>query len=292
MGEPPAVRTVHSADGTPIAVEWSGEGPPVVLVAGALCDRGSTRPLAEALAGRFRVAGYDRRGRGDSGDTPPYAVEREVEDLAAVLADAGGTASVYGHSSGAGLVLHAAARGLPIDRLVLHEPPYGLGGEEELRDAREYARRLRAVLAEGRNGDAVELFMTTVGMPPELVRQQRAEPWWPRLEALAPSLAYDSAVMGDVDGGAIPAGLLGAAAMPATVLGGGASPEWMLEAGRRMAAAMPRGRFQVLEGQDHNVDPSVLAPVLTELLAPGGPPGAPAPRPRRRSAWRSSGPRR
>ena len=209
-----------------------------------------------------------------------------------MLADAGGTASVYGHSSGAGLVLHAAARGLPIDRLVLHEPPYGLGGEEELRDAREYARRLRAVLAEGRNGDAVELFMTTVGMPPELVRQQRAEPWWPRLEALAPSLAYDSAVMGDVDGGAIPAGLLGAAAMPATVLGGGASPEWMLEAGRRMAAAMPRGRFQVLEGQDHNVDPSVLAPVLTELLAPGGPPGAPAPRPRRRSAWRSSGPRR
>ena len=286
------MRTVHSADGTPIAVEWSGEGPPVVLVAGALCDRGSTRPLAEALAGRFRVAGYDRRGRGDSGDTPPYAVEREVEDLAAVLADAGGTASVYGHSSGAGLVLHAAARGLPIDRLVLHEPPYGLGGEEELRDAREYARRLRAVLAEDRNGDAVELFMTTVGMPPELVRQQRAEPWWPRLEALAPSLAYDSAVMGDVDGGAIPAGLLGAAAMPATVLGGGASPEWMLEAGRRMAAAMPRGRFQVLEGQDHNVDPSVLAPVLTELLAPGGPPGAPAPRPRRRSAWRSSGPRR
>ena len=274
MREPPAVRTVRSADGTPIAVERSGDGPPVVLVAGALCDRGSTRPLGEALAGRFSVVGYDRRGRGDSGDTPPYAVDREVEDLAAVIAAAGGTAAVYGHSSGAGLVLHAAARGLPIDRLVLYEPPYVLGDEEERRASREYAQRLRAVLAEGRHGDAVELFMTTVGMPPELVRQQRAEPWWPGLEVLAPSLAYDSAVMGDTQGGTVPAGLLGAVAMPATVLCGGVSPDWMLEVGRRVAAGMPQGRFQVLEGQEHNVDPAVLAPVLTELLAPPGTPRA------------------
>ena len=124
-----------------------------------------TRPLAEELANDFTVINYDRRGRGDSGDTAPYAVEREIEDIGALIAEAGGTASVYGHSSGAGLALHAAAHGLPIARLVLHEPPYAPDGEEERRTSREYGEKLKAILAEGRRGDAVALFMTTVGMP-------------------------------------------------------------------------------------------------------------------------------
>ena len=140
---------------------------------------------------------YDRRGRGDSGDTAPYAVGREIEDLAALIAEAGGTAAVYGHSSGAGLALHAAAHGLPISKLVVHEPPYVPDGEEERRISREYAEKLKAILAEGRRGDAVALFMTTVGTPPEVAEGMRNEPWWAGMEEIAPTLAYDSEVMGD-----------------------------------------------------------------------------------------------
>lgn len=153
--------------GTTIAYERYGQGPPVIVVGGAACDRAVTRPLAERLASHFTVFNYDRRGRGDSGDTPPYAVEREIEDLAALIAVAGGTASVYGHSSGAGLALQAAAHGLPIAMLVLHEPPYVPDGEEERRISREYAEKPNVILAEGRRDDAVELFMTTVGTPKE-----------------------------------------------------------------------------------------------------------------------------
>ncbi|SFP04804.1 Alpha/beta hydrolase family protein [Amycolatopsis arida] len=138
--------TVTSPDGTTIAFDLLGEGdgPPVILVGGALQGRAAYQPLAEALARRVPVVNYDRRGRGDSGDAPSYAVEREVEDLAALVAEVGGTAALYGHSSGATLVLHAAARGLPIDRVVLHEPPFGTGGEEERRAEREEAEQIAA----------------------------------------------------------------------------------------------------------------------------------------------------
>ena len=137
---------VTSSDGTRIAFERFGEGSPVILVGGATCDRAMTRPLAEELAERFAVINYDRRGRGDSGDTQPYAVKREIEDIGALIAEAGGKASVYGHSSGAGLALHAAAHGLPITGLALHEPPYAPDGEEERRISREYGENLKAIL--------------------------------------------------------------------------------------------------------------------------------------------------
>src|SRR5215203_2178151 len=149
------VAKVTSADGTPIAFERLGDGPPIIVVGGAICDRAMTRPTAEQLAQHFTVINYDRRGRGDSGDTAPYAVEREIEDLGALIAEAGGRASVYAHSSGAGLALHAAAQDLPIAKLVLHEPPYVPDGEEERRISREYAKNLKAILSEGRRGDAV-----------------------------------------------------------------------------------------------------------------------------------------
>jgi pimeloyl-ACP methyl ester carboxylesterase len=214
------------------------------------------------------VINYDRRGRGDSGDTTPYAVEREVEDLEALIAEAGGTASVYGHSSGAGLVLHAAAHGLPITKLVLHEPPYVPDGAAERRISREYAEKLATILAEDRRGDAVELFMTTVGMPQEMIDGMRHDPAWAGLEAIAPTLAYDSEVMGDISrGGTIPADLVGAVTVPALVLVGGASPAWMIDVGRRIADAMPKGRHVILEGQEHVVVPEVLAPVLVEFFA-------------------------
>jgi pimeloyl-ACP methyl ester carboxylesterase len=171
------MNKVTSADGTPIAFERLGDGQPVIVVGGATCDRAKTRPLAERLAQHFTVINYDRRGRGDSGDTAPYAVEREIDDLAALIAEFGESASVYGHSSGAGLVLHAAARGLPITKLVLHEPPYVPAGDEEQRISREYAENLRTLLAVDRRGDAVALFLTLVGTPPEMVGQMRNEPW-------------------------------------------------------------------------------------------------------------------
>jgi pimeloyl-ACP methyl ester carboxylesterase len=260
---------VTSADGTRIAFERLGDGPPLIVIGGATCDRVKMRSIAERLAQDFSVINYDRRGRGDSGDTKPYAVEREVEDLAALIDYAGGRASLYGHSSGAGLALHAGAHGLPIDRLILHEPPYSPDREEERREAREYAKQLQAILSEGRHGDAVELFFTVVGMPPEMVAEMRRnDPGWPTLEALAPTLAYDSEVMGDLSrGGSLPADLAGRVAAQTLVIVGGASPDWMIETGRRVADAVQQGNVEVLDGQEHVVPPDILAPVVKEFLA-------------------------
>ena len=264
---------VMSADGTLIAFEQMGCGKPMIVVGGATCDAARMRPIAEYLARDFAVINYDRRGRGDSSDTPPYAVEREVEDIAALIVRAGGTASVYGHSSGAALALHAAAHGLPVDRLILHEPPYSPDIEEHRREARAYGERLEAILSEGRRGDAVELFFTVVGMPPEMIGEMREGPGWPALEALAPTLAYDSQVMGDVSrGGTVPADAAGRVTAPTLVLVGGASPDWMIDVGRQLAYAMPSGEHRVLEGQEHVVPPEILAPVVREFLG-SDPPG-------------------
>jgi Alpha/beta hydrolase family len=263
---------VMSADGTLIAFEQLGAGKPLIVVGGATCDGARMRPVAERLAQDFAVINYDRRGRGDSGDTLPYAVEREVEDLAALIARAGGTASVYGHSSGAGLALHAAAHGLPIDRLILHEPPYSPDLDEHRREAREFGEQLEVLLAEGRRGDAVELFFAVVGMPREMIDEMRQGPGWPSLEALAPTLAYDSEVIGGVSrGGAMPADLAGRVAAPALVLVGGASPDWMIDVGRQLAHAMPSGEHWVLDGQEHVVPPEILAPVVWDFLGSGAP---------------------
>ncbi len=260
---------VTSSDGTPIAFDRLGDGPPVIVVCGAMCDRALMRPTAEELAKHFTVFNYDRRGRGDSGDTAPYAVEREIEDLGALIAEAGGTASVYGHSSGAGLALHAAAHGLPISRLVLHEPPYARDIEEERRGAQEFAETLQPILAQGRRRDAATLAATTImGMPAEMIDQARTEPWWAEMEAMAPTIAYDSEVLGDFStGGTVPTDLLGRVTTGSLILVGGASPEWMIDVGRQIADAMPNGRLRILEGQEHVVPPEVLVPVLAEFLA-------------------------
>jgi pimeloyl-ACP methyl ester carboxylesterase len=257
-----------SRDGTAIAFDRYGDGPAVVVVGGQLCDRALTRPTAEELAKHFTVFNYDRRGRGDSGDTAPYAIEREIDDLGALIVEAGGTASVYAHSSGAGLALHAAAC-LPISRLVLHEPPYTPdGAEEERRIAREIGERHRVLLADNRRGDAVELVMMTTGMPREMVEEMRQTPRWAELEAMAPTIVYDSEVMGDIStGGTVPTGLLGRVTTESLVLVGGASPEWMIAVGRQVADALPNGRHSVLEGQEHVVPPEVLAPELAGFFA-------------------------
>jgi pimeloyl-ACP methyl ester carboxylesterase len=261
-------QAVASADGTRIAYERLGHGPPLVVIGGATCDRARMRDVSERLARDRAVINYDRRGRGDSGDTRPYSVEREVEDVAVLIDTAGGAASLYGHSSGAALALHAAAAGLPVDALILHEPPYSPDREEDRREARRYGEQLRALLADGRRGDAVELFFTTVGMPAEMIGEMRRGPGWGALEALAPTLAYDSEVMGDVaTGGAIPFDLARRVSAPTLVIAGGAGPDWMTDVGRQVAEALQDGELRVLDGQEHVVPPDVLAPVVEEFLA-------------------------
>jgi pimeloyl-ACP methyl ester carboxylesterase len=254
-----------SRDGTRIAFERLGNGAPVILVGGALADRDTYHPLAEELSRYLTVVNYDRRGRGNSGDTAPYAVEREIEDLAALIAGAGGTASVYGHSSGAALVLHAAAHGLPIDKIVLHDPPFGSGSEAERQAEEEEADQISALLAQDRRGDAVALFLASMGLPPEVADAMSADP---RMLANAPTILYDpfEVVSDHSRGGRSPAEQASGVTVPALVLVGGASPQFMIEASRQIADALPNGRVRVLEGQEHVVPPDVLAPVLTEFI--------------------------
>ena len=256
---------VRSKDGTAIAFERSGEGPPVILVVGAFNDRATGAPLAAALQERFTVFNYDRRGRGGSGDTLPYAVEREVEDLEALIEEAGGSASVFGYSSGAVLSLRAAARGLAIPKLVLYEPPLIAEGSR-IRAPEDLAARLGELVAEGRRGDAVELFQTAgVGLPTDVVAQIRRAPFWPALEATAHTLVYEIEILGD---GSLPTELAASVEAPTLVIVGGQSSPFLRETAPALADAMPDARARVLEGQTHDIDPHVLGPVLAEFFAP------------------------
>jgi pimeloyl-ACP methyl ester carboxylesterase len=252
------MEKITSTDGTTIAFDQLGEGPRLILVAGAACDRAVDAPIAEGLARHFTVLNYDRRGRGDSDDTPPYAVAREVEDIAALLDAAGGSAIVLGLSSGAALAAEAAASGLRIDRLVMWEPPFSTD-PEQVRRAREYRDRLAALLAEDRRDDALAHFMTFVGLPADAIAGVRQSPYWQVGVGLAHTLGYDAAVMGD---STIPADRYGAIGVPTLVLAGSASPEFMRRAAVRAAAAIPGARHDVLAGQDHNVAGEVIAPVI------------------------------
>ena len=256
------METVTSADGTTIAFDQLGSGPPLVLVSGASCDRRVDAGLAEGLAAHFTVLNYDRRGRGDSTDTPPYDVRREIEDLDVLLAAAGGSAVVVGLSSGGGLAALAAADGLPIGHLVMWEPPYRLDAEGQ-QASREYTAELTALLADDRRGDAVALFMGMVGMPEEMIAGMRQSPYWAQGEALAPTLAYDAAAMGD---GALPTDALARITAPTTVLAGGASPDWMRESAAAAAAAIPGAAAVVLPGQTHDVAADALADAVRDAV--------------------------
>jgi pimeloyl-ACP methyl ester carboxylesterase len=254
--------TVTSKDGTTIAFDRMGEGSPVVLVSGGSTDRMANAPVAELLASDFMVFNYDRRGRGPSGDTPPYAVEREVEDIDAVIGAAGGSAFLYGTSSGAALALEAAASGLPITRLALWEPPFVL--DENLRPPKDQVVQYERMLADGRRGDAVEYFMAkVVGMPPEFVAQARTAPFWGAQEALAHTLPYDAIIMGDYS---VPVDRAASVAVPTLVMTGAASFPFFQETVEALAKALPHGQTRTLEGQTHDVAPEVLAPVLRDFF--------------------------
>jgi pimeloyl-ACP methyl ester carboxylesterase len=256
------METVTSKDGTTIAFDRLGSGPPVVLVCGGSVDRTADAAIAQELASDFTVFNYDRRGRGDSGDTLPYAIEREVEDIEAVIGAAGGSAFLWGSSSGAVLALIAAESGVLVTKIALWEPPFIPEGVP--RPPEDQVSQYETMIAEGRRGDAVEYFMTKViGMPPEVVAGARTQPWWAATEAVAHTLAYDARIMGDYS---IPKDLAASVKVPTMVIAGGADMPWMRQTAETLADALPDGEVRILEGQGHDVDPGVLAPVLSEFF--------------------------
>jgi pimeloyl-ACP methyl ester carboxylesterase len=262
------VRVVTSKDGTRIGFSKVGNGPALILVDGAMCYRGfgPMTELAKLLASSFTVYTYDRRGRGESGDTQPYAVEREVEDIEALINHAGGEAHVFGISSGAALALEAANRGLAIKRLVLYEAPF-IVDDTRTPIPDDYLARLNALLAANRRGDAIKLFMKLVGVPSFFIALMRLMPAWKKLKAIAHTLPYDITIVQDNQRGKpLPAGSWASATVPTLVVEGGKSPAWMRNAMRELADLLPNANLRTLEGQTHMVKAQKLAPVLQEFF--------------------------
>lgn len=279
------MNTVISKDGTRIAYERVGSGPAVILVDGALGYPGVFGPerLPGLLADHFTVISYARRGRGESSDALQEApaqtseevkqravdsVAREIDDLNALIDEAGGSAYLYGISSGAALVLEAAARlGERVKKLALYEVPYVVD-EQDLQNWLGYPDQLASLLADGRRGDAVALFIKVTGTPPDQVEEARKSPIWPAFESIAPTLAYDHiGLLGDRS--AIPADAAAAVKAPALIMNGGASYEFMGRTAARLAEIMPNARHHVIEGQTHEVADEALAPVLIEFFSAG-----------------------
>ena len=262
------MKTVTSKDGTTIAFDKQGEGPAMILVDGAMGTRasGSKPELAALLAQHFAVYSYDRRGRGDSGDTMPYSVDREIEDIAAVIDEAGGSAFLFGHSSGGCLALDATVElDGKVGKLAIYEAPYNDDPEAQ-KVWREYIKNLTEALAADRRGDAVALFMALVGLPAARIEEVRHMPFFSGMEAVAPTLAYDhTAIMGK--DGTIPRERAARIHVPTLVMAGGNGLPFMLETARTLSQVIPGAELRVLEGQTHEVDPKVLAPVLAEFLS-------------------------
>lgn len=256
-----------SADGTPIAYERQGKGHPLILVDGALCSRGMgpSRPLAKALAAYFTVFSYDRRGRGESGNAMPYATEREVDDIEAILRAVGGEAFVWGTSSGAMLALMAAERLSGIRKLALYEAPLIVDDSRPTTEA-DWAG-IRTAVAAGRHGDAVRIFLKSVGMPRPLVFLMRLTPIWSKLKAVAHTLPYDGAIVAnDQLGKPLVRGRWASMMAPTLVTDGGRSPPWMRHGNQALADALPNVRYLTLAGQNHMLKPGAHVPVLVDFF--------------------------
>jgi pimeloyl-ACP methyl ester carboxylesterase len=265
------ITNVHSKDGVAIAFERSGQGPPLILVDGALCYRasGPMRPLAALLAAHFTVFTYDRRGRGESGNAEPYAVEREIEDIEALLKEAGGFAFVYGISSGAALALEAANRLPGFRKLALYEAPF-IVDDSRLPVPEDYVARLNELIAANRRGDVVRSFLKTVGAPAIIIALMRFMPVWSKLVGVAHTIPYDMTILRDNQRGKpLPAQRWASMKAPTLALAGGKSPAWMRHAMLALAEILPNAKLRTLEGQTHMVKPKALAPALLEFFDAG-----------------------
>lgn len=258
------IQHVKSADGTTLAVESFGVGEPLIVLGGALSTRAAIQPYVPFLDGAFKVYGVDRRGRGDSGDTAPYAVEREIEDVAAIVQAAGGSAKEYGHSSGAILALEAAAAGVPISGLLAYEPPF-CTPQEPGESWDQFAARVRQLAEAGNSDAAVEAFMRHTGMPFDPAVKE--SPWWPGLTDLAHTLFYDLSIVGSAD---IPVERLAKIQIPVLAVYGGNSDSWAQRSAEGVASAVQNGRTKLVPGYDHRVAPEALAPVLLGFFGKHG----------------------
>ena len=263
------MNKVISKDGTAIAFDRSGRGPAIILVDGALCYRasGPMGPLVAVLAPHFTVYSYDRRGRGESGDTAPYAVEREVEDIEALLQEAGGSAFVYGISSGAALALEAANRLPGIEKLALYEAPF-IVDDSRPPLPEDYLARLNGLIASDSRGGAVKLFLSMVGVPAVVLFVMGLTPVWRKLKAVAHTLPYDITIVKDNQRGKpLAAGRWASVTVPTLAMDGGKSPAWIRHGMAALSRVLPNAKLRTLEGQTHMVKPSVLAPALVEFFA-------------------------
>ena len=258
------MKTVQSKDGTILAYDVYGSGPALIYITGASCFR-SFMPIvqdAKAFAREFTVYNYDRRGRGDSTDTQPYTIEREVEDIAALIDVTGGKANLYGHSSGAVLALEAALRfGDSINKVVMYDPPY-VHDEAEKREYHGLSQRVQTLLRDGNNAQAMTTFLKGIGMPKPFVYLLRLMPAWKTMKALAPTLAYDMAMTRDLP----PLERAAHVRVPVHVMVGKKNPAGMYDVARQLANAIPGATFMALEGQDHMVSAKALLPHLSGFL--------------------------
>lgn len=256
-------QQVTSKDGTRIAFDKTGSGPAIIIIGGALSQRSlfAGNALPAKLAQHFTVYVYDRRGRGDSTDVQPYAVDREIEDLEALINDAGGSASLYGVSSGGALALQAAAKlgATKVPKLAVYEPPYGQKPEDFATQKQRVAETVRT----GVPGDAASYFLSAIGTPPEALEEMKRSPEWDAMKKMDFTLNYDYAVLGD---GAVPEEVVKTIRVPALVMNGGKSLPFMPAAADRIAELIPNARREILDGQAHQADAEVMAPVLIEFF--------------------------
>jgi pimeloyl-ACP methyl ester carboxylesterase len=261
------MATTLSRDGTKIAYDKTGQGPALILVAGAFQDRMAMAPFAEPLSKDFTVYNYDRRGRGESGDAQPYAIAHEIEDIDALLQEAGGSAFVFGGSSGGVLTLDAAAHGSHITKLAVYEPPFVVDDSREP-VAVDMVAQLQQMIAAGRRGDAAETFMTKGSlMPAEVVAGMRTQPFWSEVEAVAHTLVYDAMIMnGTMRGTPLPVDRWSAVTIPTLVIYGGEGPAWSRNAAESLVALLPHAESKALDGQFHTLTPDALTPVLEKFF--------------------------
>lgn len=262
------MQTVTSKDGTTIAYEKTGNGPALILVGGAFQDHNGLAPHAALLAEKFTVYNYDRRGRGASGNTEPYAVQREIEDIAALIQAAGGKAFVFGGSSGGVLALDAAAANIGITKLAVYEPPFVV---DDSRPAApdHFADKIREMIEQGRRGDAAEAFLVQgANMPAEIVAGMRQQAFWvPGVEATAHTLIQDALIMdGTMTGGPLPTSRWQGIKIPVLIMAGGNSQPWAESGIKAVAKLLPDAQTKILKDQVHDVSAEALVPVLVDYL--------------------------